>query len=30
MTHWLELVPRLPAWSGWATMSRLARGGAQW
>lgn len=27
---WLARIPHLPAWSGWATMRRLARGGAQW
>ncbi len=27
---WLARIPHLPTWSGWATMRRLARGGAQW
>lgn len=27
---WLAHIPHLPTWSGWATMRRLARGGAQW
>lgn len=27
---WLARIPHLPGWSGWATMRRLARGGAQW
>lgn len=30
MTHWLAHIPALPSWSAWATMRRLARGGAQW
>ena len=25
MTHWLSHIPYLPAWSGWATMRRLAQ-----
>ena len=30
MTHWLAQIPYLPAWSGWATISRLAEGTPTW
>lgn len=30
MTLWLARILHLPMWSGWATMHRIARGGAQW
>ena len=30
MTHWLARIPHLPAWSGWATMRRLAEGVDPW
>lgn len=30
MTHWLALIPSLPAWSGWTTMQRLANGTPAW
>ena len=30
MTHWLALIPYMPAWSGWATMQRLANGDPAW
>ena len=30
MTHWLTLIPYLPAWSGWPTISRLAEGTPTW
>lgn len=30
MTHWLALIPYMPAWSGWATISRLAEGTPTW
>lgn len=27
---WLAHIPYLPAWSGWATISRTARGWSLW
>lgn len=30
MTHWLARIPYLPAWTGWPTMLRLAKGGPTW
>lgn len=30
MTHWLALIPHLPAFTGWATLSRLAMGDPTW
>lgn len=30
MTHWLALIPYLPAWSGWLTIQRLAKGDPTW
>lgn len=30
MTHWLALIPSMPAWTGWATMQRLAQGESPW
>ena len=30
MTHWLAHIPYMPAWTGWATMQRLAEGTPTW
>lgn len=30
MTHWLAQIPYLPAWSGWPTIQRLAKGYPTW
>lgn len=30
MTHWLALIPYLPAWSGWTTIARTAQEVPSW
>lgn len=30
MTDWLAHIPYLPAWTSWATISRLAKGDPSW
>ena len=30
MIHWLAQIPYLPAFTGWATMQRLAKGDPTW
>lgn len=30
MTHWLALIPYLPAWSGWTTMARTVQEMKTW
>lgn len=27
---WLALIPQMPAWTGWANISRLAKGEPTW